>query len=189
MTNYLATPFHGDKYDENPAEFLDWFLQYMDLADNDTKARNFIYYLQADSLADEWFEELEEEEKGSWEVIEVLFRKKWLKEEEISIKKTVTLEYKPDKPPTTTTHLINRTETALQPTPASENRNNKSLPTQQFPALFENRKNSKIHPISENPPNIRKSCRLGDLFMVKFANHHIAKCDIWQCDDSVTTLG
>ena len=76
MTNYLATPFHGDRHDEDPSEFLNWFLHYMGSADNKMKARNFIYYLQADSLADDWFEELGEEEKGSWEVIEVLFRKK-----------------------------------------------------------------------------------------------------------------
>jgi hypothetical protein len=52
MINYLATPFHGDKYDEDPAEFL---CQHMGSADNNIKARHFIYYLQADSFADEWF--------------------------------------------------------------------------------------------------------------------------------------
>ena len=77
MTNYLATPFHGDRHDEDSSEFLSCFLQYMGTADKKMKAQNFIYYLQADSLADEWFEELGEEEKGSWDVIEVLFCRKW----------------------------------------------------------------------------------------------------------------
>ena len=65
MTNYLATPFHGDRHYEDPSEFFNWFLQYMGTADNKMKVWNFVYYLQADSLADKWFEELREEEKGS----------------------------------------------------------------------------------------------------------------------------
>jgi hypothetical protein len=150
MTNYLAIPFHGDRHDKDPSDFLNWFLQYMGTADNKMKARNFIYYLQADSLADEWFEELGVEEKGSWEVIEVLFRKKWLKEEEISIKKSAIVENKPHTP-STISHLV---EIAPEVTPTAQNQHDKSPTTPQSLTPFENGKNSKIHPTSENSPNM-----------------------------------
>jgi hypothetical protein len=45
----------------------------MGTASDDSKARSFINYLQAYSVADEWFEELPEEDKKSWASIEVLF--------------------------------------------------------------------------------------------------------------------
>jgi hypothetical protein len=70
--------FHGDKYDEDPEEFLIWFHECTRSGDDAFKARNFVNYLQADSIADEWFEELSDEEKRSWATIEVLFRKEWL---------------------------------------------------------------------------------------------------------------
>ena len=47
------------------------------------------------SDADDWFEELPQEEKKDWVAIELSFRKRWLKEEVISIKETVTIENKP----------------------------------------------------------------------------------------------
>ena len=99
MTNFLATPFHGDRDDEDPSDFLTWFLQYLGSADNKTKAWNFIYYLQVDSLADEWFEGLgeEKEDKGSWVVIEGLFCEKWLKYEETITRKKFTSEESPRK--------------------------------------------------------------------------------------------
>jgi hypothetical protein len=139
MTNYLATPFHGDRHDEDPSDFLNWFLQYMGTADNKMKARNFIYYLQADSLADEWLEELGVEEKGSWEVIEVLFRKKWLKEEEISIKKSAIVENKPHIP-STISHLV---EIAPEVTPTAQNQHDKSPTTPQSLTPFENGKKTR----------------------------------------------
>jgi hypothetical protein len=58
------------------------------------------YYLQADSNADEWFEDLPEEEKQSWVIIERIFRRRWLNEEEISIKEPVTIETEPQPAPT-----------------------------------------------------------------------------------------
>ena len=72
MTVYKATPFSGE-WNEDPELFLGWFLECTAAADDKTKARQFIYYLQADSEANEWFEELPEKEKRSWASIELLF--------------------------------------------------------------------------------------------------------------------
>ena len=94
MANYQAIPF-GKEWNEDPNIFLSWFLECMGVADDKTKARQFVYYLQADSDADEWFEDLLEEEKSSWVIIERLFRKRWLKEEEIRTKESVTSENEP----------------------------------------------------------------------------------------------
>ena len=63
MANYQAIPFGGE-WNEDPNIFLSWFLECMGVADDKTKARQFVYYLQADSDADEWFEDLLEEEKA-----------------------------------------------------------------------------------------------------------------------------
>ena len=86
--SYQAIPFSGE-WNEDPENLLGWFLQCMGTADDERKARHFVYYLRAGSDADEWFEDLPEEEKESWVTIEQLFRRKWLKEE-ISIKESVT---------------------------------------------------------------------------------------------------
>jgi hypothetical protein len=61
MTDYQATPFSGE-WNEDPEIFLEWFLQCMSTADDNKKACQFVYYLQADSDADEWFHQ----EKGVW---------------------------------------------------------------------------------------------------------------------------
>ena len=45
-------------------------------ADN-IKKQQFPNFLQADSVADEWFEELTENDKSSWDNIEKAFRKRW----------------------------------------------------------------------------------------------------------------
>src|ERR1700728_1221454 len=98
--------FHGDKYSEDPQEFLDWFLQCTKNGDDSFKARNFVNYLQADSDVDEWFEELPKEEKRSWASIEVLFRGKWLKQEVISTKEVNAIEDKPQSAPITISSLL-----------------------------------------------------------------------------------
>ena len=71
--------FHGNKHDEDPEEFLTWFLQCTRTGDDAFKTQSFVNYLQVYSNANEWFEELPEEEKKSWSSIEALFRKKWVK--------------------------------------------------------------------------------------------------------------
>jgi hypothetical protein len=70
------TVFHGDREDENPAEFLWTFLQRVG-GNNDEAKKQFRYYLQADSVADEWYEELAGDEKNSWASIETAFTKRW----------------------------------------------------------------------------------------------------------------
>jgi hypothetical protein len=121
MTNYQATPFCGER-NEDPGIFLRWFLQCMGTADDNAKARHFVYYLQADSDADEWFEDLEDEEKKSW--AEVLFRKRWLKYEEISTKEEATSENKP-QPVSITSNFDLDTKSNTQNTPKVNTEPNK----------------------------------------------------------------
>jgi hypothetical protein len=83
---YIISVFHGN-WNEDAEAFLNSYLEYMGPADDKKRARSFIYYLQADSNAEEWFEELPEEQKKSWATIEVLSRRKWLKQEVIGTKK------------------------------------------------------------------------------------------------------
>src|ERR1700678_2886207 len=97
-------PFGGD-WNEDPKEFLDWFFQCMGTAGDEFKAKQFIYYLQADSYADEWYEELPQQEQQNWVSVEALFRKRWLKEEVISIKETITIKNE-HQPAPTTSHII-----------------------------------------------------------------------------------
>src|ERR1700678_4241533 len=97
-------PFGGD-WNEDPKEFLDWFFQCMGTAGDEFKAKQFIYYLQADSYADEWYEEIPQQEQQNWVSVEALFRKRWLKEEVISIKETITIENE-HQPAPTTSHII-----------------------------------------------------------------------------------
>jgi hypothetical protein len=156
--------FHGN-WNEDAGAFLDSYLACMGSADDEKRARNFIYYLQADSDADEWFEELPEEEKRSWASIEVLFRRKWLEQEVIDTKKAKTIEngpqvslqtllspeiaqnqvFMPHKPSDTPT---------MSPTMSGVSTKAKTTAAlSQSPASFENRKNSKIHPTSEISSN------------------------------------
>ena len=58
MMNYQAIPFGGE-WNEDPENLG------MGTVDDKTKACRFVYYLQADSDADEWFEDLPDEEKQS----------------------------------------------------------------------------------------------------------------------------
>jgi len=83
--------FHGN-WNEDAEAFLNSYLERMGSLDDEKLARSFVYYLQAESDADEWFEELPEEEKESWASIEVLFRRKWLKQEVRCTKKVETIE-------------------------------------------------------------------------------------------------
>ena len=57
--------FNGN-WNEDAEGFLNSYLECMGSVDDEKRARNFIYYLQADSDADEWFAELPEGEKKSW---------------------------------------------------------------------------------------------------------------------------
>lgn len=77
MASEHVAPFHGDKEDENPEDFLRSFFRRMGTAPPDTKKLQFPNFLQADSVADEWFEELDAGEKKDWDSIETEFRKRW----------------------------------------------------------------------------------------------------------------
>jgi hypothetical protein len=77
MPTEQVDPFHGDKEDENPEDFLRSFFRRMGTANDDTKKKQFKYFLQADSAADEWFEELQDGDKKDWNSIEDAFNKRW----------------------------------------------------------------------------------------------------------------
>ena len=77
MATEHVNPFHGDKEDENPEDFLCSFYRRMGTASGDTKKQQFLYFLQADSVADEWFDELSEAERKDWNTIETAFAKRW----------------------------------------------------------------------------------------------------------------
>ena len=111
--------FHGN-WNEDAEAFLNSYLERMGSLDDEKRARSFIYYLQADSDADEWFEELPEEEKKSWASIEVLFRRKWLKQEDIGTKEVKTIENGPQElfnsPEITQKHIFSLCKPSETPT-------------------------------------------------------------------------
>jgi hypothetical protein len=77
MASEQVTPFHGDKDDENPEDFLRSFFRRMGTTSDDVKKQQFKYYLQADSPADEWFEELPLADKKDWATIDAAFNLRW----------------------------------------------------------------------------------------------------------------
>ena len=141
MEYYQATPFSGEWDElEDPKLFLEWFLECTGTMDDETKAHHFIYYLQADSNAEEWFEDLLEEEKGSWVRIERLFREEWLKGEGISIKESVTSKNTPEP---ASTHLTLPSATSSVPT-KSQTSPTTLVTMSQSPVLFGNGGNAKV---------------------------------------------
>ena len=77
MSTETVAPFHGDKDDENPEDFLRAFFRRMGNNSKDTKKAQFPNYLQADSVADDWFMDLTPAEKKTWNDIETAFRTQW----------------------------------------------------------------------------------------------------------------
>ena len=77
MASETILPFHGDKEDENPEDFLRAFYRRMGDKTDEVRKAQFRHYLQADSAADEWYAELPENEKKSWNDIEAAFGKRW----------------------------------------------------------------------------------------------------------------
>jgi hypothetical protein len=121
--------FHGN-WNEDPREFLTSYLQHTAASGNNFKARQFINYLGAGSEANDWFDELSHEEKKDWVAIECSFRKRWLNEEVLSIKETITYENESHSPPTSaptiTSHIVDMTKMEPQLTPTAENQDKES---------------------------------------------------------------
>jgi hypothetical protein len=78
-----VTPFQGDKEGESPEDFLRAFYRRMSDKPDDTKKAQFPYYLQAYSVADEWYSDLTDDDKKSWTNIEAAFRKRWPKKKQV----------------------------------------------------------------------------------------------------------
>lgn len=87
MSNEHVTPFHGDKEDENPEDFIRSFFRRMGTANDEVKKQQFPNFLQADSLADEWFEELTDGDRKDWNATLAAFRKRWPRKK--AVKKTL----------------------------------------------------------------------------------------------------
>ena len=66
--------FHGNR-NEDPRKFLASYLRCTAATSNDFKARHFINYLGAGSEADDWYDELPQDEKNDLAAIELAFRK------------------------------------------------------------------------------------------------------------------
>ena len=47
------------------------------MATDNIRKQQFRYFLQADSIADKWFDDLQQGEKKSWEDLENAFNKRW----------------------------------------------------------------------------------------------------------------
>lgn len=77
MTTEQVAPFHGDKDEENPEDFLRSFFRRMGTSTDDVKKQQFPNFLQADSVADDWFEDLPTNSKAKWGDIEAAFRLRW----------------------------------------------------------------------------------------------------------------
>jgi len=90
MSSEQVAPFHGDKDDENPEDFLRSFFRRMGTNTDDVKKQQFPNFLQADSVADEWFDELPANDKSNWANIETAFRKRWPRKQQA---KKTTEEY------------------------------------------------------------------------------------------------
>jgi hypothetical protein len=87
MQTEQVNPFHGDKEGENPEDFLRSFFRRMGTSNDEVKKQQFKYFLQADSVADEWFEDLQPADKKDWNAIEDAFNKRWPRKK--AAKKTV----------------------------------------------------------------------------------------------------
>jgi hypothetical protein len=79
----IVTLFHGDKDDETPEDFLRAFYRRMGDKSDDVKKAQFPYYLQAYSIADDWFTDLGADKKKTWGDIEAAFRTRWLKKKQV----------------------------------------------------------------------------------------------------------
>jgi hypothetical protein len=91
-TDYVA-PFHGDKEDENPGDFLRSFYRRMGSSSDDVKKQQFQNFLQSDGAADEWFDDLPQGDKKDWSAIEIAFHKRWPRKK---VAKRTTEEYEED---------------------------------------------------------------------------------------------
>ena len=83
MAPETVTPFHGDKEDESPEDFLWAFYRRIGNKIEDSRKNQFWYYLQANSVADEWFTDLDDEEKKMWKDIEIAFEKRWPQKKQV----------------------------------------------------------------------------------------------------------
>jgi hypothetical protein len=90
MASEHVAPFHGDRKDENPEDFIQLFFRRMGSATDEVKKQQFPNFLQADSTADEWFDDLSPVDKKDWTAIQAVFRLRWPRKK--AVKKT-TEEY------------------------------------------------------------------------------------------------
>jgi hypothetical protein len=156
--------FHGD-WNEDPNEFLNLYLQCTAGGGDKFRARQFVNYLGAGSDADEWYDELPQEERKDWAAIEYSFRKRWLKEEVLGIKEIATIENDSNEPqvsPHSPKIIQNQVFIPQKPSdtptmfPTMSSTSTKAKTTvamSQSPAPFKDEKNSKSGSTSEISSN------------------------------------
>ena len=83
MSNEQVAPFHGDKDDENPEDFLWSFFRRMGTSTDIVKKQQFPNFLQADSVADEWYDDLSATDKTDWTSIKAAFCKRWPRKQQV----------------------------------------------------------------------------------------------------------
>ena len=83
MSNKQVAPFHGDKDDENPEDFLRSFFRCMGTSTDIVKKQQFPNFLQVDSVADEWYDNLSATNKMDWTSIEAAFCKRWPRKQQV----------------------------------------------------------------------------------------------------------
>jgi hypothetical protein len=158
--------FHGDRY-EDPEEFINFFLQCTKTGDDKFKARMFINYIQAYSVADEWYEDLPEAGKKDWEAIEASFYERWPKKKVISTNGKTTEGKEPHPDPITPqnpeTSLVNTSPSPAYTTTSSTITNDAisaiSVPTidiavQTSPGTTENAKSIATTLLSNTTPTV-----------------------------------
>ena len=78
MSHHIE-PFWGDRDDENPQDFLRSFNRAMGDKPDVHKMKQFINYLHADSVADDWYGSLDAAILADWALIEAEFHTRWPK--------------------------------------------------------------------------------------------------------------
>jgi hypothetical protein len=89
MTQHVE-PFWGDRDDENPQDFLRSFNRAMGDKSDAHKQKQFINFLHADSVADDWYEALDAAIRADWALVEAAFHTRWPK---IAVVKKTSTEY------------------------------------------------------------------------------------------------
>jgi len=89
MSHHIK-PFWGDRGDKNPQDFLQSFNHVMGDKSDQHKQKQFVNYLHANSLADDWYGSLDVATCADWVLVEAEFHVQWPK---VVVVKKMSTEY------------------------------------------------------------------------------------------------